>query len=163
MATNLKNLSQFDTPTPDAKGMRIGIVVAEWNSQVTGALRDGAVAFLREAGCAEQDIIVRTVPGTFELTLGAQLLVENCNVDAVIVLGCVIQGETPHFTFVCSSVTQGMTDLTIKWNKPMIFGVLTTNTAQQALDRAGGKHGNKGEEAAFTAVKMVAFKREITL
>lgn len=161
MATNLKNLSQFEFPTPSASQMSFGIVVAEWNIDVTGALLEGAVTTLKACGCLESNIKVKWVPGTFELPMGAQFFAEYTNVDAVIVLGCVIQGETRHFDFVCQGVTQGITQLQLSWSMPITFGVLTTQTAQQALDRAGGKHGNKGDEAASTAIKMVALQREM--
>ncbi len=162
MATSLKNLSDFTQQTvSDASGMRFGIVVAEWNPEVTGALCQGAVDTLVKYGAKPENIVVKQVPGTFELTLGAQLLAEYAKVDAVICLGCVIQGETRHFDFICHGVTQGITDLNIKYNLPFIFGVLTTDNQQQALDRAGGKHGNKGDEAAYTAIKMVDLKRSL--
>lgn len=161
MATNLKNLSVFDRPIPSAKDMRVGIVVAEWNSQITGALLEGAVSTLRAAGCMDENIIVKWVPGTFELPMGAQYFAEYSNVDGVVVLGCVIQGETRHFDFVCQGVTIGITQLQLSWSMPVAFGVLTTENQQQALDRAGGKHGNKGDEAAATLIKMVALQREM--
>jgi len=161
MATNLKNLSVFDKPVPSAKEMTFGIVVAEWNSQITGALLDGAVKTLHEAGCIDDNITIKWVPGTFELPMGAQYFAEYTNVDAVIVLGCVIQGETRHFDFVCQGVTMGITQLQLSWSMPVAFGVLTTENIEQALDRAGGKHGNKGDEAAATAIKMVALQREM--
>lgn len=159
MATNLKNLSAYDPENvPDAGKMRFGIVVAEWNESVTGALLKGAVNTLVKHGARESNIEVKWVPGTFELSLGAQFFAEYRNVDAVIVLGCVIQGETRHFDFICQGVTQGITDLNLKYNKPFIFGVLTTATLQQARDRAGGKHGNKGDEAAVTAIRMASLQ-----
>lgn len=161
MATKNKNLSVFDSPAPSAIGMKFGIVVAEWNTKVTGALLEGAMKTLLECGCSESDITVKKVPGTFELTLGAQFFAEYTDVDAVIVLGCVIQGETRHFDFVCQGVTQGITDLMLTWNMPVAFGVLTTENIEQALDRAGGKYGNKGDEAASTAIKMVALQTEM--
>lgn len=161
MATINKNLSVFDSPVPSAAGMKFGIVVAEWNTQITGALLDGAVRTLRENGCEEQNIVIKQVPGTFELALGAQFFAEYTDVDAVIVLGCVIQGETRHFDFVCQGVTHGVTELMLTWNMPVSFGVLTTDDLQQALDRAGGKHGNKGDEAAATAIKMVALQNQM--
>ncbi len=161
MATNLKNLSVFQSEIPSAEGFKFGIVVAEWNWEVTGALLEGAVKTLVQAGCAESDILIRKVPGTFELTLGAQFFAEYTDVDAVIVLGCVIQGETRHFDFICQGVTQGVTQVSLTWNMPVIFGVLTTEDLQQALDRAGGKHGNKGDEAAATAISMVALQNEM--
>jgi 6,7-dimethyl-8-ribityllumazine synthase len=160
MAT--KNLSEYNISTvPSAAAMKFGIVVAEWNYEITGALAQGAVDTLKKHSASDGNIIVKHVPGTFELTLGAQYLAEYANVDAIIVLGCVIQGETRHFDFICHGVTQGITDLNIKYNKPFIFGVLTTDNQQQALDRAGGKLGNKGDEAAVTAIKMLALRNEL--
>ena len=138
--------------------MRFGIVVADWNSEVTYSLLDGAVKTLNRHGVTSDDIIVRHVPGTFELTLGAQWMAEYEDLDGVICLGCVIQGETPHFTYICQGVTQGITQLNLDYNIPFIFGVLTTLDLRQALDRAGGKHGNKGDEAAVTAIKMAALQ-----
>nr|WP_233378585.1 6,7-dimethyl-8-ribityllumazine synthase [Maribellus sp. CM-23] len=139
--------------------MSFGIVVAEWNWEITSALAEGAIDTLKKHGAAEENITVKYVPGTFELPLGGQFFAEMANVDAVILLGCVIQGETRHFDYICEGVTQGTKDLNLKYNKPFIFGVLTTNDEQQALDRAGGKHGNKGDEAAVTAIKMVGLQR----
>jgi len=141
--------------------MRFGIVVADWNPDVTHALLAGAETTLMRHGVSSEDIIVRHVPGSFELTLGAQFLAEYEDLDAVICLGCIIQGETPHFTYICQGVTQGITQLNLEYNIPFIFGVLTTYTHQQALDRAGGRLGNKGDEAAVTAIKMAALQREI--
>ncbi len=162
MSSALKNLSDFNhTTIPTGAGMRIAIVIAEWNIEITGALRDGAIKTLLENGVVEDDILVKYVPGSFELSFGAQLLCENKSVDAVICLGCVIQGETRHFDFICDAVAQGTTNVSLKYNKPVIFGVLTPNTQQQAIDRAGGKHGNKGDEAAITALKMVHLKRSL--
>ena len=161
MATGLFDFKSFNNNVPSAANMRFGIVVATWNSDVTERLLEGAVAGLLQAGCLESNIAVKHVPGTVELTLGAQFFAEYTDVDAVIVLGCVIQGDTRHFDFVCQSVTQGITQLMISWNMPIAFGVLTTNTLEQALDRAGGKLGNKGEEAAATAIKMVALQNEM--
>lgn len=160
MSSALKNLSDFNhTTIPSGAGMRIGIVVAEWNIEVTGALRDGALKTLLDNGVTENDIIVKYVPGSFELTFGAQLLCEDKSIDSVICLGCVIQGETRHFDFICDAVAQGVTNVSLKYNKPVIFGLLTPNTLQQAQDRSGGKHGNKGDEAAITAIKMVSLKK----
>lgn len=160
MAT--KNFSEYDiTSVPSASQMKFGIVVAEWNYEVTGALAQGAVDTLKKHGAPDENIIVKHVPGTFELTLGAQFFAEFTSVDAIIVLGCVIQGETRHFDFICNGVTQGITSLNMKYNKPFIFGVLTTDNQQQALDRAGGRLGNKGDEAAVTAIKMLALKNDL--
>lgn len=141
--------------------MRFGIVVADWNSEVTYSLLNGAVKTLKRHGVAGDDLIIRHVPGTFEITLGAQWMAEYEDLDGVICLGCVIQGETPHFTYICEGVTQGITQLNLDYNIPFIFGVLTTLNLQQALDRAGGKHGNKGDEAAVTAIKMAALQRQM--
>jgi len=139
--------------------MKFGVVVAEWNPEITIALANGAVDTLQKHGAKEENISVKYVPGTFELPLGGQFFAELENVDAVILLGCVIQGETRHFDYICEAVAQGTKDLNLKYNKPFIFGVLTTDNQQQALDRAGGKHGNKGDEAAITAIKMVELKK----
>jgi len=159
MATT--NLSAYDPESiPDASKMRIGIVVADWNSDVTKALLDGAIKTLKKHGVKEKNIPVRHVPGTFELTFGGRIIAEHDDPDAVICLGCVIQGETPHFTYICQGVTQGITQLNLDYDIPFIFGVLTTDTRQQALDRAGGKYGNKGDEAAVTAIKMAALRLE---
>ncbi len=160
MAT--KNLSAYDLESvPTASGMKFGIVVAEWNYHITGALAQGAIDTLKKHGVTDEDIILKHVPGTFELPLGGQFLAEYAQVDAVILIGCVIQGETRHFDYICLGVTKGTTELNLKYNKPFIFGVLTTDNEQQALDRAGGKLGNKGDEAAVTAIKMVALQKDI--
>lgn len=160
MAT--KNLSDYDIHSvPSSAGMKFGVVVAEWNHQITGALAKGAVDTLIRHGALEDDIVLKYVPGTFELTLGGQFMAEYADVDAIILLGCVIQGETRHFDFICQGVTQGAIDLNLKYNLPVIFGVLTTDNEQQALDRAGGRLGNKGDEAAITAIKMVALQKSM--
>lgn len=157
MATALKNLSDYDLNNiPRGEDKKIGIVVSEWNIHITQKLLEGAFETLTKFGVAEENILIEYVPGSFELTYGAKLLIERANVHAVIALGCVIQGETPHFTFVCDSVTQGTTELNLRYNIPVIFGVLTTGNLEQAQARAGGRHGNKGDEAAITALKMVA-------
>jgi 6,7-dimethyl-8-ribityllumazine synthase len=162
MATNLKNLSSYNiSEMPDASAYRIGIVVAEWNHDITGKLLEGAIKTLIDNKVKEENIFTSTVPGTFELTLGAQLIAENVFVDAIIAIGCVIQGETPHFDFICQGVTQGITELNIKYNIPVIFGVLTTTNLKQAQERAGGKHGNKGDEAAVTAIKMAFLQKKL--
>jgi len=159
MAT--QNLSEYDIqnlPTRDIIGeQKYAIAVADWNPQVTHTLLKGAVDTLIECGVNEESIKIIHVPGTFELTFAAKRLCDDFEAlyDAVIVLGCVIQGETPHFDYVCQGVTAGITKLNTERDCPVIFGVLTVNTLQQALDRAGGIHGNKGVEAAITAIKMV--------
>jgi len=157
------NLSEYDpTEVPDASEMRFGIVVSDWNREITFSLLQGCINTLLKHGVTEENIVIKHVPGSFELTLGAQLMAENEDVDAIICLGCVIQGETPHFTYICQSVSMGITQLNIDYNIPVIFGVLTTNNIEQARERSGGKHGNKGDEAAVTAIKMAALKRDMT-
>jgi 6,7-dimethyl-8-ribityllumazine synthase len=158
MATAAHNLSSYDlAKVPDGKDMRIGIVVSEWNDTITGALLAGTYNTLIKHGVQKENIIIDYVPGSFELIFGSRYLVEQKEVDAVIALGCVVQGDTPHFDYVCSGVTQGMADLNRMYDIPFIFGLLTTNDMQQALDRAGGIHGNKGDECAITAIKMIDF------
>lgn len=158
MSSANKNLSEFQTnELPEIQHKKFAILVSEWNEEVTNALYAGAYETLLKHGAQEKNIITQTVPGSFELTLGAQKMAQKPEVDAVICLGCVIQGETKHFDFICHAVAQGITDVSIKFNKPVIFGVLTPNTQEQAMNRAGGKHGNKGDEAAITAIKMLAF------
>ncbi len=160
MASKKRNLSQY-TSVPPADDMRFGIVVSEWNGEVTEALLKAAVQTLRKAGCAEHNILIKYVPGTMELPLGAQFFAEYTDVDAVIALGCVVQGETRHFDYVCSGATQGIMQLQIAWNMPIAFGVLTTDNMEQALARAGGEHGNKGDEAAVTAINMVKLQNDM--
>lgn len=133
------------------------MVISEWNDQVTEALMIAARETLLEYGAKQDKIRLKYVPGSFELPLGAQWEAQRKEVDVVICLGCVIQGETRHFDFICDAVANGITHVGLKYNKPVVFGVLTTNNLQQALDRAGGKHGNKGEEAAITAIKMLGY------
>ena len=159
MSSVNKNLSATEgSEIPNAKDFKFGVVYSEWNYEVTNALKDGAVKTLLANGAKEENILIKTVPGSFELTLGAQYMAEFTEVDAIICLGCVIQGETRHFDFICDAVAKGITDLNIKYNQPFIFGVLTPENQQQALDRAGGKHGNKGDEAAITAIKMLSLR-----
>lgn len=158
MATSLKNLSDYSqTNIIDISTKKFAVIVAEWNAEVTEALFNGAYQTLLKEGARKENIIRKNVPGSFELTLGAQWMAQNDNIDAVICLGCVIQGETRHFDFICNAVAHGLTDVGLKYNKPVIFGVLTPNNQEQAMDRAGGKHGNKGDEAAITAIKMLGF------
>jgi len=152
MSTEHTNLSSFDNLLPNSgKGLRIGIVKAQWNSEITDALYNGAYETLKKYGA---EVVSLEVPGTIELTFGAKKLVKRGILDSVIVLGCVVQGETRHFDYVCGSVTTGMTELNLNYDVPVIFGVLTTNNIQQAIDRAGGKYGNKGVEAAIAAIQM---------
>jgi 6,7-dimethyl-8-ribityllumazine synthase len=136
---------------------KIAIVVAEWNEEITESLYQGAAQSLILGGVKKSNIIRKTVPGSFELSLGALWMAEKKEIDAVICLGCVIQGETPHFDYICQAVAYGITEAGLKTKKPVIFGVLTTLNKQQALERAGGKFGNKGEEAAITALRMLQF------
>lgn len=158
MATALHNLSDYDvTSIPDASNMLIGIVVSEWNQEVTGALLKGAIDTLEKHGCIPENIHVKTVPGSFELIYGAQQLTKNDSYDAVIILGCVIRGETPHFDYICQGVTYGIAHLNATSNIPVIYGLLTTENLEQALDRCGGKLGNKGDECAIDAIKMAKF------
>ena len=158
MATIHHNLSEYDTTTiPDATEMRIGIVVSEWNEQITGSLLKGAVDTLKKHGVKDENLFIETVPGSFELPFGAKCMAQSkkMDLDAVILLGCVIRGGTPHFDYVCEGVTQGTMSLNTTHDIPFIFGLLTTDDMQQAEDRAGGIHGNKGDEAAITAIKMI--------
>lgn len=158
MSSQHKNLSKFEgSEIKNAARYKFGIVWAEWNHEITHALYKGAYDTLIKHGVKPENIISKTVPGSFELTLGAQYLAQDSDIDAVIAIGCVIQGETKHFDFICDAVANGITNLNIKYNKPVIFGVLTPDNMQQAIDRAGGKHGNKGDEAAVTAIKMLSF------
>jgi len=159
MASSLKNLSDHDpSAVPDGASMKIGMVVSEWNDEITAALLEGAKNTLLQHGVLEDNIQVLVVPGSFELPYGAKVLAERYAPDAVICLGCVIQGETRHFDYICQGVTQGITSLNLQFDLPFVFGVLTADTLQQARDRAGGKYGNKGDEAAVTALKMVAIR-----
>ncbi|WP_264510614.1 6,7-dimethyl-8-ribityllumazine synthase [Flavobacterium sp. N1719] len=155
MATENKNLSHYDKNTiPNAKDFRFGIVVSEWNGHITGGLYQGAVDTLIDCGALPENIIKWDVPGSFELIYGAKRMMDTQNVDCVITIGCVIKGETMHFEFVCEGVTQGIKDLNVIGDIPVIFCLLTDNNEQQSIDRSGGKHGNKGIEAAITAIKM---------
>jgi 6,7-dimethyl-8-ribityllumazine synthase len=156
MSSADKNLSEFLAKNlPDISGKKFAIVVSEWNQDVTDALYEGAYNTLLNYGARAENIVRAEVPGSFELSLGAQKFAQRAEIDAVICLGCVIQGETKHFDFICHAVAQGITNVSLKYDKPVIFGVLTPNNQEQALARAGGIHGNKGDEAAFTAIKML--------
>lgn len=163
MATANQNLSDYDiSKVPDASSMHFAIVVSEWNEKITKGLLKGAKTTLLQHGVKEENIIIKFVPGSYELPLAAQWVLESQKkADAVICLGCVIQGETKHFDFVCQGISQGVKDVSLKYNSPVIFGVLTDNTLQQSIDRSGGKYGNKGDEAAVTAIKMVALKQRL--
>lgn len=158
MATALHNLSDYDfDKVPDASNMCFGIVVSEWNPEITGALLDGTVKTLEKHGTLPENIHVKTVPGSFELVYGAQQMCKNDGFDAIIILGSVIRGETPHFDYICEGVTHGIAHLNASQNIPVVFGLLTTDNLQQAQDRSGGKLGNKGDECAVVAIKMAKF------
>lgn len=158
MATALHNLSEYDSASiPDASNMCFGIVVAEWNPEITGALLDGAVSTLEKHGALPENIHVKTVPGSFELIYGAHRMTLNGSFDAIIVLGSVIRGETPHFDYICQGVTAGISRLNTMSEIPIIYGLLTTEDLQQAKDRSGGRLGNKGDECAIDAIKMAKF------
>ena len=156
MATENKNLSQYDKKIiPNAESLRFGIITSQWNEQVTYGMRNGAIETLKDCGAIDDNILLWEVPGSFELVHAAKRMLETTEVDAIIVIGCVIQGETRHFDFVCQGVTQGIAQLNAEQSKvPVIVCGLTDNTCQQSLDRSGGKLGNKGVEAAITAIKM---------
>jgi len=158
MATAYHNLSDYDfSKVPDASNMCFGIVVSEWNSEITNALLQGTVNPLEKHGTLPENIHVKTVPGSFELIYGAHQMCLNGGYDAVIILGCVIRGETPHFDYICQGVTYGIARLNAVSEVPVIYGLLTTNDLQQAKDRSGGKLGNKGDECAIDAIKMAKF------
>ena len=160
MATENKNLSNYDKNTiPNAKDFRFGIVVSEWNEDVTNGLFTGAERALLDCGALAENILRWDVPGSFELIYGAKKIIETQNLDAVIVIGCVVKGETMHFEFVCDGVTQGIKDLNVLQDVPVIFCLLTDNNMQQSIDRSGGKHGNKGTEAAIAAIKMAQLRK----
>jgi 6,7-dimethyl-8-ribityllumazine synthase len=155
MSSQAKNLSDTDifgaSPIPSRK---VAVVFASWNPEVTYALRDGALSGLSQFGILPEDLMLIEVPGTFELPLAAQMAIK-AGAHGVICIGCVVRGETPHFDYICQGVTQGIMHVGLTEGKPVIFGVLTVNSQEQALDRAGGKHGNKGTEAAVTLIKML--------
>jgi 6,7-dimethyl-8-ribityllumazine synthase len=156
MSSKNKNLSEFGSENlPDVSQKHFAIIVAEWNSEVTEALFEGAYETLLKYGAKAENIIRANVPGSYELSFGSQIFAQKPEIDAVIALGCVIQGETKHNDYINHAVAQGLTNVSLKYNKPVIFGVLTPNNQEQALERSGGIHGNKGDEAAITAIKML--------
>lgn len=160
MATALHNLSDYEfDKIPDASNMCFGIVVAEWNPEITGALLNGCMSTLEKHGALPENIHVKTVPGSFELIYGAHQMTLNGGYDAIIILGSVIKGETPHFDYICQGVTYGIARLNAKSEIPVIYGLLTTLDMQQALDRCGGKYGNKGDECAIDAIKWRSSKQ----
>ncbi len=163
MATEGNNLSAYNKEQlPNAEAMRFGIVVSAWNHNITDGLYQGAVEALIDLGASESSIEKVEVPGSFELIYGSKLLSASKNYDAIIAIGSVIQGETKHFDFVCEGVAQGIKDLNVQGDTPVIFCVLTDNTMQQAIDRSGGRHGNKGVEAAVAAVQMADIRRRFS-
>lgn len=156
MSSSDKNLNLHENRNLGSiKGKRVAIIVSEWNSEITDKLLEGCRDALTGHGVVEKDLIVKYVPGSFELTHGSNMMAASKNIDAVVCLGCIIQGETKHFDFISMAVAHGATIVSVKHDKPVIFGVLTTNNQQQALDRAGGKHGNKGFEAGISLVKVL--------
>jgi len=158
MSSANKNLSLFSNRNlGEVADKKFAIVVAEWNEEITERLYNGAYSTLLNEGAKDENIIRKSVPGSFELSLGAQYMAQWKEIDAVICLGCVVRGDTPHFEFICQAVAQGITEVGLKYNKPIVFGVITVNTMEQAQERAGGIHGNKGDEAAITAIKMLNF------
>ena len=160
MATANRNLSEYNKEfIPNGADFKIGIVVSEWNDSITLNLLKGAKEALTDNGVKEENIHVRFVPGAFELPLGCQYFCEFTDVDGVIAIGTVIQGETRHFDFVCEGATQGIKDVNLKYNTPVAFCLLTDNTMQQSIDRSGGKHGNKGIECAIACMKMIELKK----
>ena len=162
MATAYHNLSEYDFESvPSAENMRLGILVSDWNYNITGALLAGAVKTLQAHGTKEENILVEHVPGRFELTFGANQMIQSGKVDAVIAIGCVVRGDTPHFDYVCAGTTQGIAHLNATTDIPVIYGLITTNNMQQAEDRAGGCLGNKGDECAVAAIKMVNLKQQL--
>lgn len=158
MATELHHLSDYNEDlVPDASNMCFGIVVAEWNPEITNALLTGCVATLEKQGALPENIHVKSVPGSFELIYGAHQMSRNDGYDAIIILGSVIRGETPHFDYICEGVTYGIARLNATCDIPVVYGLLTTNDLQQAKDRSGGRLGNKGDECAVVAIKMAKF------
>lgn len=157
MATSLHNTDLHSSNIPDASNMCIGIVVSEWNSEITDSLLSGAVATLEEHGALPENIHIKHVPGSFELIYGAHQMTLNGGFDAIIILGSVIRGETPHFDYICQGVTYGIARLNTTSEIPVIYGLLTTDNIEQARERSGGKLGNKGAECAVVAIKMAKF------
>lgn len=164
MATANKNLSNYNKDTiPNANTFRFGIVVSDWNDTITEGLYSGAESALLDCGAIPENIVRWNVPGSFELIYGAKKMIETQNVDVVIAIGCVIKGETMHFEFVCEGVTQGIKDLNVQSDVPVIYCLLTDNNEQQSIDRSGGIHGNKGTEAAIAAIKMAYLRQQASL
>jgi len=154
-----KKAKKTDTSEFSLSGKRIGITVAQWHTDITEPLLEGAIDILHKGGIKEKDIVIIPSPGSFELPLTAQWLITSTNVDAVLCLGCIIKGETPHFDYISQAVANGIMNVGLAHNIPVIFGVLTTNTVQQAKERTGGKHGNKGAEAAMAALELLVITK----
>lgn len=161
MASSIYNVNSLSREVPNAQGMRIGIVVSEWNDNITSELAEGAISTLKKFGVADDDIIICSVPGSFELVFGCAQMIKSGWVDGVIAIGCIIRGDTPHFEYISTGVTQGISALNKDNDVPVVFGVLTTNNLQQAEERSGGIIGNKGDEFAITAIKMIDFRRSL--
>src|SRR5688572_28299474 len=163
MATAEKNLSDFNKEEiPNGADFKIGIVVSEWNGDITSNLLKGTLQVLKESGVEDDNIVVKYVPGAFELPLGCQMLLESDeDIDGVVAIGCVIQGDTKHFDYVCQAATQGIMHVNLEYNTPVSFCLLTDNTKQQSIDRSGGKHGNKGIECTVACLKMVALQNKL--
>ena len=157
MSSHQFNFCEDISAIPDATNMRVGIVVSEWNNQITDRLLESAVNTLTANGVSPTSITVRRVPGSFELVYGASLMAKSGYVDAIIAIGCVVRGDTPHFDYICQGVTAGIARLNTSSEIPIIYGLLTTEDLQQAKDRSGGKLGNKGDECAIDAIKMAKF------
>ena len=162
MATANRNLSEYNKDfVPNGADYKIGIVVSEWNENITFNLLEGAKKALLDNGVLEENIHVHFVPGAFELPLGAKLVLDSMFMDGVIAIGCVIQGETKHFDYVCEAATSGIAQLNLQYDKPVCFCLLTDNNMQQSIDRSGGKHGNKGTECAIACLKMIDLKHSL--
>jgi len=160
MATSAKNLSAYDkSEVVNGENYKVGIAVSEWNESITGNLLKGAIETLLKHKVKQENIHVQFCPGSYELPLTSQFFLDSKEVDGVLAIGSVIQGETPHFNFVCEAVSQGIKDVGLKYNKPVIFCVLTDNTLKQAKERSGGKHGNKGVECAVALMKMITIRK----
>jgi len=162
MSSSLQNLSSKQhSEIKDADQFRIGIAVAEWNEHITQPLLQACIETLQNNGVTKQNVITISVPGSFELITAARILLDSSKLDTIICIGCVIKGDTPHFEYVCNGVTNGIAQLNAMQQVPVIFGVLTVNNEQQAIDRCGGIHGNKGHEAAYTALKMASIRKQL--
>ena len=162
MATAGKNLSQYSKEEIlNSADFKIGIVVSIWNDAITSNLLSGAIEALKDNGVLDENIVIKQVPGAFELPLGSQYLLSDTSIDGVIAIGVVIQGETKHFDFVCSGATQGIMEVMLKFDKPVAYCLLTDNHIQQSIDRSGGIHGNKGVEAAIACLKMISLKKSL--